>query len=173
MVAFRCLQPWSQNLCIDQNSDFDNPTCGLLPQPSVSNRSISKQEFFAAAMLREICNLRCEFRLLPTHTNMSKVWFQMLVWRLGLVLSSGGEFYFQSRGPFGVWWRCYNWPTKLQKRTSNAQSCFLYKVRWPPPKQTVRAFRIWKWFCPAMSNGSRADLSHLGPCGTRNQCAAS
>ena len=100
MVAFRCLQPWSQTCVSTRTLTLIIPRVASFPTIGIEQID-SKQEFFAAAMLREICNLRCEFRLLPTHTicrrfdsrclcEGSASFFQW--WRI----------LFQSRGPFGV-----------------------------------------------------------------------
>ena len=117
------------NLGIDRKLGFDRPSCAVsFPRIGIGQMD-SKQKFFAPSDVQ--VNLQCAMLISNaayTHS-MTKVSIQLFVRRFVPDRSSGGEFHAirgTSRCLMEVLQRtdiCF------RKRTSSAQSCFLYRVR--------------------------------------------
>ena len=114
------------NLCIDRKLGFDSPRCAVsFPRIGIGQMD-SKQEFFAPSDVQ--VNLQCAMLISSaayTHS-MTKVSIQLFVRRYVLQwwrISCHSRDQSVSDGGVTTHRQCF------RKRTSSAQSCFLYRVR--------------------------------------------
>ena len=148
------------NLCIDKKLGVDSPRCAVsFPRIGIGQMD-SKQELFAPGAVQ--VNLQCAMLISSaayTHTVWPRLQSSCLCEGSGPIVPAMQNFR-PFEGPVGVWWRCYNWPTKFPKKdvkciklflvqctvtTSKTNHCW-HAMSWQPPARRTTWFPCWTTF---------------------------
>ena len=137
-MEFRFFQQWAQTLVSTKSVVLVILRVWPPSQTSVGIEQMdSKQEVFGPSDVQ--AHLQCAALIISSayKQRMTKVSFQLLVRRLGPDRSSDEKFH-STQGASQCLMEVLQIDRhSFRKRTSSAQSCFLYRVRWPLPKHTT------------------------------------